>query len=171
MPTTFQAKTDPPAWRECSQGARTARFYRLKVRVRAKMHCCAPPPAYTQGTPTPHSAHVCQSLMHTHVYTHVHAYVTLLHIARFLFFYFNLAPLPNTGYCTRTRRNTPGDILCLFEGGFHGRTLGCLSATRTTAIHKLDVPSFDWPVCKMHAGPPTWDAPEDTDRGIQITLL
>jgi 4-aminobutyrate aminotransferase/(S)-3-amino-2-methylpropionate transaminase len=33
-----------------------------------------------------------------------------------------------------------------FEGGFHGRTLGALSATRSKAIHKLDFPAFDWPV-------------------------
>lgn len=33
-----------------------------------------------------------------------------------------------------------------FEGGFHGRSLGALSATRSKAIHKLDFPAFDWPV-------------------------
>jgi 4-aminobutyrate aminotransferase-like enzyme len=33
-----------------------------------------------------------------------------------------------------------------FEGGFHGRTLGALSATRSKAIHKLDFPAFAWPV-------------------------
>jgi 4-aminobutyrate aminotransferase/(S)-3-amino-2-methylpropionate transaminase len=33
-----------------------------------------------------------------------------------------------------------------FQGGFHGRTLGALSATRSKAIHKLDFPAFDWPV-------------------------
>ncbi|KAL0992559.1 hypothetical protein UPYG_G00094930 [Umbra pygmaea] len=33
-----------------------------------------------------------------------------------------------------------------FMGGFHGRTMGCLAATHSKAIHKLDVPSFDWPV-------------------------
>lgn len=33
-----------------------------------------------------------------------------------------------------------------FEGGFHGRTLGALSLTRSKAIHKLDFPAFDWPV-------------------------
>ncbi|MSP25959.1 MAG: aminotransferase class III-fold pyridoxal phosphate-dependent enzyme [Myxococcales bacterium] len=32
-----------------------------------------------------------------------------------------------------------------FEGGFHGRTLGALSLTRSKAIHKLDFPAFDWP--------------------------
>jgi 4-aminobutyrate aminotransferase/(S)-3-amino-2-methylpropionate transaminase len=38
-----------------------------------------------------------------------------------------------------------------FEGGFHGRTLGALSATRTKPIHKLDMPAFDWPVVPFPA--------------------
>ena len=38
-----------------------------------------------------------------------------------------------------------------FEGGFHGRTLGALSATRSKAIHKLDFPAFDWPVVPFPA--------------------
>ncbi|CAI5756752.1 unnamed protein product [Candida verbasci] len=33
-----------------------------------------------------------------------------------------------------------------FEKGFHGRTFGSLSTTRSKAIHKLDIPAFDWPV-------------------------
>lgn len=33
-----------------------------------------------------------------------------------------------------------------FHGAFHGRTLGSLSTTHSNAIHKLDVPSFDWPI-------------------------
>ncbi len=38
-----------------------------------------------------------------------------------------------------------------FQGGFHGRTLGALSATRSKAIHKLDFPAFDWPVAPFPA--------------------
>ncbi|MCC6899990.1 MAG: aminotransferase class III-fold pyridoxal phosphate-dependent enzyme [Polyangiaceae bacterium] len=38
-----------------------------------------------------------------------------------------------------------------FEGGFHGRTLGALSATRSKAIHKIDFPAFDWPVVPFPA--------------------
>jgi 4-aminobutyrate aminotransferase/(S)-3-amino-2-methylpropionate transaminase len=38
-----------------------------------------------------------------------------------------------------------------FEGGFHGRTMGSLSATRSKAIHKLDIPAFDWPVLPFPA--------------------
>lgn len=33
-----------------------------------------------------------------------------------------------------------------FEKGFHGRTLGCLSTTRSNPYHKLDIPAFEWPV-------------------------
>ncbi|CAH1170440.1 unnamed protein product [Phaedon cochleariae] len=33
-----------------------------------------------------------------------------------------------------------------FIGGFHGRTLGALSSTHSKAIHKIDVPAFDWPI-------------------------
>ena len=38
-----------------------------------------------------------------------------------------------------------------FDGGFHGRTLGALSATRSKPIHKLDFPAFDWPVVPFPA--------------------
>ena len=31
-------------------------------------------------------------------------------------------------------------------GGFHGRTVGCLSTTHSKPIHKLDIPAFDWPI-------------------------
>ncbi|XP_016109883.1 4-aminobutyrate aminotransferase, mitochondrial-like [Sinocyclocheilus grahami] len=33
-----------------------------------------------------------------------------------------------------------------FMGAFHGRTLGCLATTHSKVIHKLDIPSFDWPI-------------------------
>lgn len=33
-----------------------------------------------------------------------------------------------------------------FEKGFHGRLFGSLSTTRSKAIHKMDIPAFDWPV-------------------------
>nr|NVI72060.1 putative 4-aminobutyrate aminotransferase, mitochondrial-like protein [Cucujiformia] len=36
--------------------------------------------------------------------------------------------------------------LLSFHGGFHGRTFGALSTTHSKAIHKLDIPAFDWPV-------------------------
>ncbi|XP_032816773.1 4-aminobutyrate aminotransferase, mitochondrial [Petromyzon marinus] len=33
-----------------------------------------------------------------------------------------------------------------FMGSFHGRTIGCLATTHSKAIHKLDIPSLDWPI-------------------------
>ena len=38
-----------------------------------------------------------------------------------------------------------------FEGGFHGRSLGALSLTRSKPIHKLDIPAFDWPAIPFPA--------------------
>lgn len=32
-----------------------------------------------------------------------------------------------------------------FRNSFHGRLFGSLSCTRSKAIHKLDIPAFDWP--------------------------
>ena len=32
-----------------------------------------------------------------------------------------------------------------FKNGFHGRTLGCLSTTRTNPFYKIDIPAFNWP--------------------------
>ena len=48
-----------------------------------------------------------------------------------------------------------------FEGGFHGRTLGALSATRSKAIHKLDFPAFVWPVVPFPANRFPLDAHAD----------
>ncbi|XP_075260845.1 4-aminobutyrate aminotransferase, mitochondrial-like [Convolutriloba macropyga] len=40
---------------------------------------------------------------------------------------------------------SPSLSVLSFKSGFHGRTLGSLSLTRTKALHKVDVPAFDWP--------------------------
>ncbi|KAH0130371.1 hypothetical protein KCU66_g3666, partial [Aureobasidium melanogenum] len=39
----------------------------------------------------------------------------------------------------------PNYSILSFHGGFHGRTFGSLSTTRSKPIHKLDIPAFDWP--------------------------
>ncbi|CCI42958.1 hypothetical protein ABG067_001642 [Albugo candida] len=47
------------------------------------------------------------------------------------------------------KNNSPGAPnlgILSFEGGFHGRLLGCLSTTHSNPIHKVDIPAFDWPV-------------------------
>lgn len=36
-----------------------------------------------------------------------------------------------------------------FTSGFHGRTMGCLSATRSKASHKVHIPAFKWPVASF----------------------
>ncbi|CAF0781881.1 unnamed protein product [Didymodactylos carnosus] len=41
---------------------------------------------------------------------------------------------------------SPNVTLMSFEGGFHGRTIGALACTHSKAIHKLDIPTFDWPI-------------------------
>lgn len=46
------------------------------------------------------------------------------------------------------RNASPGspDLAILsFNHGFHGRLFASLSTTRSKSIHKLDIPSFDWP--------------------------
>lgn len=36
-----------------------------------------------------------------------------------------------------------------FHGAFHGRTMGVLATTHSKYIHKIDVPSFDWPIARF----------------------
>jgi 4-aminobutyrate aminotransferase/(S)-3-amino-2-methylpropionate transaminase len=40
---------------------------------------------------------------------------------------------------------SPDLAVLSFDGGFHGRTMGCITATHSKAIHKIDVPTFNWP--------------------------
>nr|NVI72097.1 putative 4-aminobutyrate aminotransferase, mitochondrial-like protein [Cucujiformia] len=44
---------------------------------------------------------------------------------------------------------SPSLSILSFHGGFHGRTFGALSTTRSKAIHKVDFPAFDWPVARF----------------------
>lgn len=41
---------------------------------------------------------------------------------------------------------SPALKILSFHGAFHGRLMGCLSTTHSKAIHKLDIPAFDWPI-------------------------
>lgn len=41
---------------------------------------------------------------------------------------------------------TPDLSILSFSKGFHGRTMGTLSATHSKALHKVDIPAFNWPV-------------------------
>ena len=50
---------------------------------------------------------------------------------------------------TSLSNNEPGSpnlSILSFKKGFHGRTLGCLSTTRSNAWHKINIPAFNWPV-------------------------
>ncbi|XP_077292319.1 4-aminobutyrate aminotransferase [Arctopsyche grandis] len=44
---------------------------------------------------------------------------------------------------------SPALSILSFKGAFHGRTLGVLSTTHSKAIHKLDIPAFDWPIARF----------------------
>ncbi|XP_028311028.1 4-aminobutyrate aminotransferase, mitochondrial [Gouania willdenowi] len=52
----------------------------------------------------------------------------------------------NTSCMINQAPGCPDLSILSFMGAFHGRTLGCLATTHSKAIHKLDVPSFDWPI-------------------------
>lgn len=43
-------------------------------------------------------------------------------------------------------KNCPDLSLMSFKGAFHGRTFATLATTHSKPVHKLDVPSMDWPV-------------------------
>lgn len=46
---------------------------------------------------------------------------------------------------------SPDLSLLSFQGGFHGRTFGALTTTHSKYVHKIDVPSFDWPFASFPA--------------------
>lgn len=49
--------------------------------------------------------------------------------------------------CLLNKGNGCPDLSVLsFKGAFHGRTLGVLATTHSKHVHKLDVPTFDWPI-------------------------
>ncbi|PRP82232.1 4-aminobutyrate transaminase [Planoprotostelium fungivorum] len=45
----------------------------------------------------------------------------------------------------------PNLSIMSFKGGFHGRLFGSLSTTRSKALHKIDIPAFDWPQASFPA--------------------
>ncbi|KAL1494315.1 hypothetical protein ABEB36_009931 [Hypothenemus hampei] len=44
---------------------------------------------------------------------------------------------------------SPNLAIMSFLHGFHGRSLGTLSTTRSKYIQKIDIPAFDWPMAKF----------------------
>lgn len=46
---------------------------------------------------------------------------------------------------SNSKPGSPDLAVLSFSNSFHGRGFGSLSATRSKAVHKLDIPSFNWP--------------------------
>ncbi|EGC36694.1 4-aminobutyrate transaminase [Dictyostelium purpureum] len=60
----------------------------------------------------------------------------------------NGAPFTEEDLQSCMKNQVPGSpelSILSFKKGFHGRTFGTLSTTRSKAIHKLDIPAFNWP--------------------------
>jgi len=55
----------------------------------------------------------------------------------------------NASCMINQKPGSPEFSIMSFKGGFHGRTLGVLSTTHSKAIHKLDIPAFDWPIASF----------------------
>ncbi|EPE10323.1 4-aminobutyrate aminotransferase [Ophiostoma piceae UAMH 11346] len=47
---------------------------------------------------------------------------------------------------TNAKPGSPDLSILSFKSAFHGRLFGSLSTTRSKPIHKMDIPSFDWPL-------------------------
>ncbi|XP_030753211.1 4-aminobutyrate aminotransferase, mitochondrial-like [Sitophilus oryzae] len=58
----------------------------------------------------------------------------------------DFSELENTSCMVNKPPGSPNLTLLSFHGAFHGRTMGTLATTHSKAIHKLDVPSLDWPI-------------------------
>jgi 4-aminobutyrate aminotransferase/(S)-3-amino-2-methylpropionate transaminase len=58
-----------------------------------------------------------------------------------------------------------------FEGGFHGRSLGALSLTRSKPIHKVDFPAFAWPTAPFPANRFPLDAHAAENRAAEAKSL
>jgi len=58
-----------------------------------------------------------------------------------------------------------------FAGGFHGRTFAALSCTHSKAIHKIDVPAFEWPVAPFPQLKYPLDQNEENNKEEEIRCL
>lgn len=50
-----------------------------------------------------------------------------------------------TSCIANSKPGSPELAVLSFANSFHGRGFGSLSTTRSKAVHKLDIPSFNWP--------------------------
>lgn len=72
---------------------------------------------------------------------------------------------------TNSSPGSPDLSILSFRSAFHGRLFGSLSATRSKAIHKLDIPSFPWPMVDWPAVKyPLEEHAEENKRAEQATL-
>ncbi|XP_076265211.1 4-aminobutyrate aminotransferase, mitochondrial-like [Rhynchophorus ferrugineus] len=58
----------------------------------------------------------------------------------------DFSELENSSCMVNKPPGSPNLTILSFHGAFHGRTMGTLATTHSKAIHKLDVPSLDWPI-------------------------
>ncbi|XP_066251795.1 4-aminobutyrate aminotransferase, mitochondrial [Euwallacea similis] len=58
----------------------------------------------------------------------------------------SFSELENSSCMINQPPGSPHLSLLSFHGAFHGRTMATLATTHSKAIHKLDVPSLDWPI-------------------------
>ncbi|EPS42660.1 hypothetical protein H072_3423 [Dactylellina haptotyla CBS 200.50] len=54
-----------------------------------------------------------------------------------------------TSAMNNEKPGSPDLAIMSFKKGFHGRLFGSLSTTRSKPIHKLDIPSFNWPQARF----------------------
>lgn len=72
---------------------------------------------------------------------------------------------------TNSAPGSPDLSILSFRSAFHGRLFGSLSATRSKAIHKLDIPSFPWPMVDWPAVKyPLEEHVEENRQAEQATL-
>lgn len=50
-----------------------------------------------------------------------------------------------TSSLVNAKPGSPDLAVLSFANSFHGRGIAALSTTRSKAVHKMDIPSFDWP--------------------------
>lgn len=60
-----------------------------------------------------------------------------------------------TSCINNAKPGSPDLAILSFANSFHGRGFGSLSTTRSKAVHKLDIPSFNWPQAPF----PAWKYP------------
>lgn len=79
-----------------------------------------------------------------------HAEFTQEELGAYLPCLFTLSRANALDSCMVNQKPGSPDLTILsFKSGFHGRLFGSLSATRSKAIHKVDIPAFDWPVASF----------------------